>query len=71
MAEKMQEDKQNSVKVEDHHTGGYNIQGLAGLDINTKNIAFGFSYAASVKQNLADGHIKAQPGINIHLSYSF
>jgi len=71
MSEKRQEDRQDGVKVEENHTGGYNIQGLAGLDLNSKKLAIGFTYAASISQNLAGGHIKAEPGINVHVSYSF
>lgn len=41
------------------------------IDLNSKKIAVGFTYSASIRQQLAGGSIKAQPGINIHLSYSF
>jgi hypothetical protein len=71
MFEKMQEDKQDGIKVDGSRTGGYNTQVLVGADFNTAKWALGVSYAASIKQNLAAGQIDARPGINVHLSYSF
>ena len=71
MFEKMQEDKQDGIKVDRNRTGGYNTQLLLGADFNTTKWAAGVNYAASVKQNLAAGQIDARPGVNIHLSYSF
>lgn len=71
MTEQMQEDKQDNVKIEDNHTGGYNVQTLLGLDINTKKWALGVNYSISIKQNLANGEIHSMPGLNVHLSYSF
>jgi hypothetical protein len=68
--ERMQEDKQDGVKVEANRTGGYNTQALLGVDINNKKWALGINYSASLKQNLAAGQINARPGLNIHLSYS-
>ncbi len=70
LAERMQEDKQDGVKVDNNRTGGYNTQLLLGVDINNKKWALGINYSASVKQNLAAGQINARPGLNIHLSYS-
>ncbi|MEP7375235.1 MAG: hypothetical protein ABI675_17680 [Chitinophagaceae bacterium] len=69
--EKMQEDKQDGIKVDRSRTGGYNTQLLLGADFNTAKWALGVNYSASVKQNLAAGQIDARPGLNIHLSYSF
>jgi hypothetical protein len=69
--ERMQEDKQDAVKVDRNRTGGYNTQALLGVDINNKKWALGINYFASLKQNLAAGQIEAKPGLNIHLSYSF
>ena len=71
LAEVMQQDKQNGTKIEENHTGGYTIQGILGADLNSRKFALGLSYSASIKQNLADGHITANPGLNIHLSCSF
>lgn len=71
MAEQMQEDKQNNVKVGNERTGGHNIQALLGIDINTKKWAAGINYSTSLKQDLAAGQIHSMPGWNIHLSYSF
>ena len=71
MFEKMQEDEQDGIKVDENRTGGYNTQLLLGADFNTAKWALGINYAASIKQNLAAGQIEARPGINVHLSYSF
>jgi len=67
LAEKMEEDKVNNVKVD--HTGGYNIQATLGLDVNNRKIAAGIFYSKPIQQNLAMGHIQAMPAINIHISY--
>jgi len=68
--ERMQQDKQDGVTVDNNRTGGYNTQALLGVDINNKKWALGINYSASLKQNLAAGQINARPGLNIHLSYS-
>ena len=68
---KMKEDKQAGVKIEDNHTGGYNLQSIVGIDINTKKWSIGVAYLNSLSQNLAEDHIKALPGVNAHLSFSF
>ena len=70
MFEKMQEDKQDGIKVDESRTGGYNTQLLMGVDFNTAKWALGVNYAVSVKQNLAAGQIDANSGVNVHLSYS-
>ena len=67
VAEKMNEDELDGVIID--HTGGYNIQGTIGLDINNRKIAAGMFYNKPVKQNLAMGHIQAMPGINVHVSF--
>jgi hypothetical protein len=68
--ERMAQDKQDAVKVDNNRTGGYNTQALLGVDINNKKWALGINYSASLKQNLAAGQINARPDLNIHLSYS-
>jgi hypothetical protein len=70
LAERMQEDKQDGLKVDNSRTGGYNTQVLLGVDINNKKWALGINYSSSLKQSLAAGQINARPGLNIHLSYS-
>jgi hypothetical protein len=71
MAEHLQQDKLEGVKVDRERTGGYNLQAMVGLDMSYQKFALGFNYSAPVKQNLGDGQIKAMPGLNAHLSYSF
>jgi hypothetical protein len=68
--EKMTQDKQDGMKVDNNRTGGYNTQALLGVDINNKKWALGINYSASLKQNLAAGQIHEGTGLNIHLSYS-
>jgi len=70
MAEQMLEDMHDQVKIDRNRTGGYNIQALLGMDINTKQWALGINYSTSIKQNLAAGQIHSMPGLNVHLSYS-
>jgi hypothetical protein len=60
MFERMQEDKQDGIKVDENRTGGYNTQLLLGADFNTAKWALGVNYAASIKQNLAAGQIEAK-----------
>jgi hypothetical protein len=65
--DKMDEDKQSGVVID--HTGGHNIQATIGLDLNNRKIAAGIFYSEPVNQNLAMGHIRAMPGINLHISF--
>lgn len=65
--ENLQKDKGDK----NNFTGGYAMHGLVGLDINKEKWAIGFSYSLPIKQNLAAGQIKAMPGVNVNLSYSF
>jgi hypothetical protein len=69
MIDDMASDKENKLKVE--HTGGYNLQGLAGIEVNTRKIAVGVTYFKPLSQNLADNHIVAKPAVNVQLSYTF
>lgn len=70
-AEIMQQDKLNKTKIEDNKTGGYTVQSLAGVDVNTKKWALGVLYSIPVKQDLANGQIKERAGLTVHLGYSF
>jgi len=67
----MQQDEQNKTIVEDNKSGGYSMQPLFGLDVNTQRWALGVLYAKPVKLNLAGGQTNERPGLNIHLGYSF
>ncbi len=61
--------KDNRGNLMSDHTGGYNIQGTIGLDVNNRKIAAGIFDNISIQQNLANGHVQARPGFNIHVSF--
>jgi hypothetical protein len=40
-----------------------------GLDVNTRKIAVGLNYQASISQNIARGEIQAKPRLSAHVSF--
>jgi hypothetical protein len=65
--DQMDQDKQSGADID--HTGGHNIQATVGLDVNNRKIGAGIFYSRPVSQDLAMGHIRAMPGLNIHVSF--
>lgn len=69
MYENMALDKRAGITVD--NTGGNNLQAIAGIDMNSKNIAFGVFINKPVSHHLGGGNIYPATSLNAHVSYSF
>jgi hypothetical protein len=57
--------------IERVYTGGYSFMATAGIDLYIRSFGIGFNFMQPIKNNFAQGYVKAQQRYTINLTYLF